>query len=203
MMRKFMAETGRDTPKPWHAFITHMMEEHVSGWGKDWKAIMFWVADRANGAAGDGRWNALSPWWRDAWNEWLKIRLMPRKNSITRDQLANWPIWNNYVLSSDHGIDGALHRAFSNTDTRAHMKAIREQGYVTFRDFMYPNGGFMGQHDLYNSITVSLSVHDSEQVVPQWACGVLLRMIRALWSNASRKWLLTTHLTAQAPCTNW
>ena len=203
LMRKFMSEVGRETAKPWHAFIIPMIEEHVGGWGKDWKTLMFWNADRTQSAEGNGRWKALSPWWRDAWNEWLKLRLMPRKNSITRDQLAGWPIWNNHVLSSNHGINGALHRAFSNTDTRAHMKAIREQGFVTFRDFMYPNGGFMCRQDLYNSITVSLSVHESDHVVPQWACGVLLRTISALWNNATRKWLLTTHSTAQVPSTNW
>ena len=203
MLRRFIADVADGKTKPWHTYITAMLEEHVEGWGKDWSAMLFWGGDRNQGAAESSQWSAISPWWRDAWHEWLRLRLKPQRNSVTRAQLRCWPVWNNYILASEHGITTALYRSFSNTDTRAHMKAIRQQGFVTFNDFMHPNGNFMSQHDLYNAITVSSSVNESEHVVPQWACGVLLRRITALWSNATRRWLLTTHATEQDLTSNW
>ena len=203
MIKRFIEEQESGITKPWHVLATQMTQEYLQGWCNDWTGILLWNGDQKLGDFANGQGDALSPWWRDAWKEWLQLRCEPERNSIPRAQLLDWPLWNNRVLSKGHGINNVLYRSFTNSDTRAHMKTIRLQGFKTFKDFMLPNGSIMNGSALYTAVTVSLSVHQSDQVVPQHACDTLSRIIRALWANACKNWLKETSQQQQHQRVNW
>ena len=189
LIRTFLTEKNNKINKPWHTIATQMLEEHTSNWCKDWSGILFWDGLWKQGEPGPGRWPALSPWWCDAWQEWIKLKLTPRRNSIPLCYLADWPIWNNRVLAKNHGIDHTLHRAFTNSNTRAHMRTIRGQGLLSFRDFITADGQPLSPQQLYTDITVRLSVNNPDLVVPRSACATLIRLVSAMWHNGKRLWL--------------
>ena len=163
--------------------------EHLKGWGKDWSTILFWKGEQREGEFGIGKWEALSPWWRDAWQDWLKLKCTPARNTLTHNHLLQWPVWNNRILSHNHGLTTTLRAAFSNSTTNAHMRTIRQLGLTTFNDFIHADGHIMNGMELYTDVTVRASVYNIEHVVPLRACATLSKLIKTLWSNAHRKWV--------------
>ena len=203
MLRSFLADNDKGLYKPWHTFITHMLSEHMQGWCGHWRDILWWNGVQKQGDFAIGRWDALSPWWRDAWQEWLKLRCTPDKNSFSRTQLRRWPVWNNRLLATSHGTHSVLYRVFTNSTTRANMRTFRQQGFLTFQDFMYGNGTIMNSHDLYTAITVRLSVSDPDEVIPLKSCAILSRILKALWANTTKNWLRFSAHPASNNCTKW
>ena len=203
LLRNFISETDKGLQKPWHTFVKHMLNEHLYQWGNKWTDIYFWHGVQGQGEFGVGNWGAVAPWWRDVWREWLKLRLVPRRNSLSRAQLMTWPVWNNRLLARQHGLQSTLRLACVNTTTRGHMNAIRTAGFLTFGDFMNPNGATMTPEQLYTAVTVSLSVHQSEHIVPRSACRTLIRLIKALWENAIRKWMQSPSSADQPSDIEW
>ena len=199
LLKSFITDKDKRLEKPWHIFATHMIRQHTNGWSKDWHGIEFWHGTQNHGEFGIGDWSALSPWWRDAWCEWLKLDLHPQRNSINKEVLKTWPIWNNRVLARGHGLQSTLRQTFTNSTTRSHMTAIRKEGFMAFGDFMNDDGSIMTPDQLYTAITVCRSVNNSNHVVPRTACALLLRHVNALWANVVNKWLL---LSAHAPDNN-
>ena len=192
LLRSFITENQNGRHKPWHTFIRHMLKEHLHTWGKRWKDIYFWQGEQRQGEFGIGNWGAVAPWWRDAWQEWLKLRLQPRRNSLNREQLTKWPVWNNRILAHEHGLNTTLRLACVNNTTRGHLNAIRMEGFTTFSDFMNDDGSLLTSDQLYTSVTVCMSVHETQHIVPRSACATTMRLINALWSNTLRKWLQTS-----------
>ena len=192
LLKSFLLDHEKGITKPWHAFVTNMLCEHMSGWGQRWNDILLWDGDQPQGDSSAGQWSALSPWWRETWQLWLNLRCRPDKHSFSRRQLMDWPVWNNRLLSANHGINNALHRAFSNSSTRSQMHEIRKMGFTKFRDFMHSNGVIMDGHSLYTTVTVSLSVNASDVIVTQNACASLSRILTALWANTTKNWLRLT-----------
>ena len=45
IIRNFMNDRARNVVKPWHAFITHMLEEHMKDWCSSWSDITLWHID--------------------------------------------------------------------------------------------------------------------------------------------------------------
>ena len=203
MIRSFLKDRARNIVKPWHAFITHMLEDHMYSWGKSWKDILWWQGDDQQMQNTVGNWSAVSPWWKEAWQEWLRLKCRPRALSIPRNHLKKWPVWNNRILKAQHGIPNTLHLSFSNTDTRSIMGIIRKLGFTAFEDFMHSNGTIMSEEEFYTTVTVHLSVINAEEIVPRWACGRLIRIIAALWANTTRKWLLSSSNTPNIHMTTW
>ena len=203
MIKRFLNEKAKHTPKPWHVFMTHMLEEHLHSWGKHWSDILWWHTDTHQPSSQLGNWNALSPWWREAWSEWLKLKCQPRPQSMSRHQLKRWPIWHNRILKTGHGINGTLHYSFTNTNTRMIMSSIRKLGFISFEDFMQPNGTIMNGDELYTTVTVHASVINDEVIVPRWACDTLSRTVASIWANATRKWLSLSHSTPPADTMWW
>ena len=203
LLRSFLSDHAKGKRKPWHTFITHMLMEHMHNWSDKWEDIVLWKGEQKQGDFGIGQWDALSPWWREAWQEWLKLRCYPDTNSFTRYQLRRWPVWNNRLLEKNHGINSVLYRAFTNSGTRAHMKEIRTLGFLTFSDFMNDDGAIMNGRSLYTAVTVRLSVHDSDHIVPQHACDSLCRVICALWANTKKNWLRQSAHSPQQNGTKW
>ena len=202
IIKNFLSDKAKNITKPWHAFITHMLEEHLSSWGKSWADILLWQTEDAEGQLILGNWNALTPWWRDAWAEWLKLECRPLKSSIPRTHLRKWLVWHNRILRSDHGLQSTLHRSFSNSTTRAIMSTIRSQGFLSFEDFMTNNGAVMSADELYSTVTVHLSVNNIDTIVPLWACRKLINIITALWTITLRNWLLQSSATPNAYITS-
>ena len=192
LIRGFINDMNNDMVKPWQTFIIHMLKEHMAGWCEDWSGVLFWKGEQKQGEFGVGDWNAVSPWWQDAWKEWLRLKCTPKENSLDEDQLASWPIWNNRILAENHGIKSPLYSAFKNASTRAQMAAIRKLGFTTFRCFRRANGNLMTGNELYTRVTVSASVHGVDSVITNRVCKLLIRYVTAMWANASRKWLRHT-----------
>ena len=203
MIRQFLHERSANINKPWHTFICHMLEEHMKSWGRTWNDILTWKGNDHHSQSRIGNWEAISPWWRDAWRLWIRLDLKPRKHSIPLNELTRWPIWHNRILEVNHGIHTTLHRFFSNTDTRAIMTEIRNMGFISFADFMSHNGAIMHGDELYTLTTVYLSVHDRDYIIPRWACTRLTKIVQALWANATRQWLLTSSNMEPAHNTRW
>ena len=199
ILRRFIADKNQEVTKPWHTFALHMMNKLTNEWGEDWNTILYWHGPQRQGDAGVGDWHMLSPWWRDAWDVWLKLQCRPARNSIHINTLKRWPVWNNRILARDHGIDSPLRTAFSNSTTRAHMATIRKEGFTSFRHFIRDDGMMMSGEELYIAVTVSTSVNGTESVVPRSACATLMRTINALWTNTKNKWQLHSSTT---PTTN-
>ena len=183
-------ENGRQ--KPWHTFIKHMLQEHLQNWGNKWNDIYFWHGEHRQNDTGAGNWSAVTPWWRNVWHEWLKLRLTPRRNTLSKTHLLTWPVWNNRILAKHHGLTSTLRLACANATTRAHMNAIRTAGFLTFGDFTNTDGTMMSPDQLYTSVTVYLSVHQIDHIVPRSACRTLMRLINALWANTTRTWMHNT-----------
>ena len=190
IIRNFLNDRARNVLKPWHAFITHMLEERMKDWCSSWSDITLWHIDDHHTSSNLGNWNALSPWWREAWKEWLNLKCRPRKHSIPRDILRKWPVWANRILKVNHGLQTTLFRSFTNTSTRAIMSSIRKLGFIRFDNFMNSNGSIMSTDQLYTAITVNSSVLNPDIEVPLWACRKLIKKIDALWANTTRQWLL-------------
>ena len=203
MIRNFIRDRQKNITKPWHAFITHMLEEHMESWCTSWEHITLWNCPTSHNQSQTGNWHALSPWWRDTWRQWLHLGCLPRKNSTPRHILKRWPIWNNRILASSHGISTTLHQSFTNSHTRTHMSNIRKLGFRSFQDFMHDDHSIMTGTELYETVTVHLSVLNTDQVIPRWACNDLIRTVRALWANTTRKWLLTTSNPNPPDTTDW
>ena len=203
LLRSFMVDIENRSPKPWHTFIKVMLCEHMKGWCRNWRDILVWKGEQKQGDFAIGQWAALSPWWREAWQEWLKLRCTPSRNSFSRAELRRWPVWNNRLLASNHGVDKVLYRIFSNSVTRAHMREFRQQGFLCFQDFLNNNGTVMSGHQLYTAVTVRLSVSSSDHIIPISACTTLSRMINALWSNTTKNWLAYSSHTPQHRKTKW
>ena len=204
MIKSFMNDQELDATKPWHTFVKHMLAELLAQWGGQWQHIFMWEGLKARGDAAIGDWNALSPWWRDAWQEWLKLGCTPIQHSIPRPRLTRWPVWNNRILAHGHGLRSSLRLAFSNSSTRTHMATIRRAGFTTFRDFTGIDGTIITGEQLYSLVTVHSSVHEVDHVVPRWACDTLIRHIKALWANVLHKWLrLSTQTQQQHHTTQW
>ena len=181
-----------------------MLTEFLAEWGGQWQHILMWDGLQTQGDAAIGDWNALSPWWRDAWQEWLKLGCKPIQHSIPRPRLTTWPVWNNRILAHGHGLRSSLRHAFSNSGTRLHMATIRRAGFTSFSDFSRNDGTIMNGDELYSRVTVHLSVHEVDHIVPRWACNTLIRHIKALWVNALHKWLcLSTQTQQQHHTTQW
>ena len=166
-----------------------MLRLHTKEWCEDWDGIYYWSGTQTQGKFCIGDWKAMSPWWRDVWNEWVKLNCRPKKNSVTLHTLRRWPVWNNRILAHNHGIQSTLRSAFANSTTRAHMTTIRREGFVSFRHFMKEDGQLMSGEDLYTAVTVCTSVNGTDHVVPRSACNTLMRLITALWRNSTNKWL--------------
>ena len=175
----------------------------MSSWGKTWRDILWWHTDDHQSSTQIGNWNALSPWWRDAWRDWLRLKCTPRPQSIPSHQLRKWPIWHNRILKTGHGINGTLHHSFTNTNTRAIMTSIQKLGFTSFEDFMHPNGTIMNGDELYTTITVHASVLNDDVIVPRWACDTLSRIVASLWANASRKWRSQSYPTSPTNDSEW
>ena len=204
MIRSFIKDKENGVKKPWHTFIPHMLKEFTAEWGGEWHHMLHWDRNQQQGDVSVGNWNAIATWWRDAWKEWLKLRCLPIRNSIPRTHLRRWPIWNNRTLAKGHGIASALRNAFTNSTTRAYMTTIRKMGFITFSDFMHDDGNLLTGEELYTTLTVHLTVHNVEHVVPQRVCNLLMRVITALWGNAERMWInLTTQSQHQSPINQW
>ena len=203
LLRAFLKDSSQGKHRPWHTFIPHMLNEHMRDWGTNWRSILFWNGTQVNGDFSIGKWGALSPWWREAWQLWIKLRCSPKKNSFDRRELLRWPVWNNRLLMTHHGVNTALYRAFLNTETRAHMRAVRLQGFLTFNDFANPNGSIMSGQELYTAVTVRLSVNDSDHIVPISACESLSRMITAMWANTTKNWLTQSSHPSQHNTNTW
>ena len=203
ILKKFIADRNQNITKPWHTFAVHMITEHTRGWGNDWNAIYFWHGAQQQAESGIGNWRAMSPWWRDAWNIWLRLRCRPAKNTIPRDTLSRWPVWNNRIMVSNHGLTTTLRLAFSNSTTRAHMNAIRKEGFTSFRHFMRDDGTMMSGNELYTAVTVSSSVNGTDYIVPRSACITLMRIIAAMWTNALNNWLLQSSTAPTNNFTTW
>ena len=92
MIRNLLNDDAKNVTKPWHAFITHMLEEHMEGWCTSWRDISLWHLGDNRTHSNTGNWNALTPWWRQAWTEWLTLNCRPRKKSIPRTTLMKWPV---------------------------------------------------------------------------------------------------------------
>ena len=203
MIRNLLNDEARNVTKPWHAFIVHMLEEHMQGWCSSWKDITLWNIGDNHSQSGTGNWNALTPWWRQAWTEWLKLDCRPQKKSIPRATLMRWPVWQNRILKTNHGLSTTLHYNYSNTNTRTTMSDIRKLGFIKFEDFMNNNGVMMNQEQFYTTVTVHNSVHNPDIAIPQWACTTLIRHVTALWSNASRHWIRPVCNTSRTNATQW
>ena len=203
LLKNFLTDRYKNVTNPWHTFAIHMIRRHTQGWCKDWEGITMWHGVQKLGEFGIGDWNALSPWWRDAWSEWLKLELVPARNSIPRQRLTNWPVWNNRILAREHGIQSTLRQYFTNSTTRAHMSVIRKEGFLTFADFLNQNGSVMSGDDLYTALTVCRSVNGTEHVVPRPICTKLMRVINALWTNTTNKWLLNVAHPSQENHIRW
>ena len=203
LIRSFLNDRDRGITKPWHTFVTHMLREHMKHWSEEWRDILLWHDHQNGDEPGMGDWSAISPWWRDAWREWIRLECTPPRNSILRTDLCKWPIWNNRILATNHGIPSTLHRIFSNSTTRSYMSTIRKYGFHTFRDCMNPNGSLMSDEDFYNSVTVHASVTNDDVIVPRQACRTLMRIVRALWSNTLRQWLLSTSTSPRQIQPRW
>ena len=203
LMRSFMNDKRSHRMKPWHTFVTHMINAHTKGWSRGWSGMCFWKGLYQQEGTGLGKWEEMTPWWRDAWNEWLKLDCQPQRNSITLTQLSQWPVWNNRILTKDHGLDTTLRASFTNSSTRAHMDAIRKAGFIEFKDFINSNGAIMNGTELYTTVTVTMSVNGDEHIVPQQACNSLMRKVRALWENATRRWSRTTPATPHDNNITW
>ena len=147
---------------------------------------MFWKGEPKHGEFSVGDWNAVSPWWRDAWKEWLNLRCVPKPNSLRIEQIADWPIWNNHILVRNHGITTPLYNAFMNSHTRAQMSAIRKLGFNTFKCFRGEDGALLSGEELYTRATVSASVHGVDAIISRRACTLLARVIKALWANTKK-----------------
>ena len=199
MLRSFIRDTDRSIYKPWHCFVKHMLNEHLNGWCKGWQGVMFWKGTQKQGEFGVGRWEAVSPWWREAWHEWIKLDCTLDRNSISDTDLGRWPIWNNRLLAKGHGLEKVLRLHFTNSTTRAHMNQIRKLGFLHFEDFMNYDGNLMKGSELYTAVTVSLSVHGSDYIVPRSACSTLMRAVRALYENALLRWTKTEDITQHQP----
>ena len=202
-MKRFMKERHLNTPKLWHTFINHMIIEHLHEWSQDWESMFYWNGTQRKGDFSAGNWDAISPWWKDVWREWLLLECAPKRNSIPRAILQCWPIWNNRILCRHHGLQTSLYRAFPNSTANAHMKAIRAVGMTTFKDFINMNGSLMSGEELYTAATVRLSVHGAEHFVPRRACDTLMRYVTELWTNAERKWLKQSAATSEDNRREW
>ena len=203
ILRRFMADRNQNITKPWHTFAIHMLNNLMSEWGEDWNTIYYWHGTQRHGEGGGADWHAVSPWWRDVWDVWLKLQCKPARNSIPRNILTQWPVWNNRILAVDHGINSPLRTAFSNSNTRAHMNTIRKEGFTSFRHFMRENGSIMSGEELYSAVTVSTSVNGTETVVPRSSCASLIRMINALWTNATKNWMRQSSTTPTCNYIKW
>ena len=203
LFKSYMIDKEKRITKPWHTFMPYMLMEHMSTWCDKWEDMYYWEGSHKHGEFALGRWEAIAPWWRDAWQEWLRLGLQPPRNSLRRSQLLQWPIWNNRILAQGHGLNGTLHRSFTNSTTKSHMAIIRRIGFTTFGSFMNQNGALMTAEKLYSAVTVSSSVHDVDHIVPQSACMALIRRITALWANVIRKWHLQSAHTPQQVTTVW
>ena len=203
-MKRFITDRKNGQAKPWHTFIGHMTRMHTHEWGNDRDDMFYWKGTQKQGEFGLGNWDEISAWWRDVWKEWMLLDCRPARNSVLRTTLYRWPIWNNRILASDHGLHTTLYHSFTNSTTRAHMNTIRSLGFTAFKDYMHPNGTMMSASDLYTAVTVRSSVYDVVHVVPQTACASLLRKVNALWLNTERKWLhLSSAQTANNNITWW
>ena len=189
LLRGFINDRNKNITKPWHTFAIHMLRLHVKEWCEDWDGIYYWSGTQTQSEFGIGNWNALSPWWRDVWSEWVKLDCQPKRNTVSLPTLRGWPVWNNRILAANHGIQSTLRRSFINSTTRTHMDAIRKEGFKSFKHFMRTDGAIMSGEELYTSVTVSLSVNDRDHIVPRYACNKLIRLITALWKNATTYWL--------------
>ena len=203
LLRSFMRDSENGTHKPWHTFIKYMLCEHMQGWCRNWKDILMWKGVQKQGDFAIGRWDAISPWWREAWQEWLKLNCTPARNSFSRSALQRWPVWNNRLLARNHGVNTALYKVYTNSTTRSHMREFRQQGFLEFRDFMNSNGTIMSGQQLYTSVTVHLSVNDSEHVILLSACVSLSRFLNALWRNTMKNWLKLSAHTSHHDKTKW
>ena len=160
---------------------------------------MWWRGTQKSGDFAIGNWDALSPWWREAWQEWLRMRCSPPPNSLSRAQLYRWPVWNNRILAQNHGVSNVLYRIYTNSTTSAHMREFRLQDFLTFEDFKNHNGTIMSARQLYDAVMVRQSVNASDHIIPLSACDSLSRVIQAMWSNTTKNWL---HLSAHTPHIN-
>ena len=203
LLRSIIVDNDNGVHKPWHTFIKVMLKEHMDGWSEKWQDIVYWNGTQKQGDFAVGRWDALSPWWRETWQEWLKLKCTPDRHSFSRSQLRGWPVWNNRLLASNHGIDSVLYRAFSNSATRTHMRTFRTHGFLRFQDFMGDNDAIMSGHQLYTAITVTLSVHGSDHIIPLGACEALSRLLQAVWSNTTKNWLRQSAHNPQRSTTKW
>ena len=204
LIKRFLEDKAKGLEKPWHTFAPAMLGEHVNGWCKNWQGIFFWRGNHKHGGFGLGNWAAVSPWWRDAWQIWLDLKCTPSPNSLSRQQLLKWPVWNNRIMTTKHGLKSTLHGAFTNSETRTHMTVIRRQGFLNFEDFIQDNGALLSIDDLYNKLLICLSVNQEEHIIPRSACATLMRLLSALWSNTVKKWERTSsHQTPQRNIAWW
>ena len=203
LLRRFLNDKANGRDKPWHTFASHMVEEHLNSWCKNWQGILFWRGSPKQGGFGLGDWRAVSPWWRDAWSTWLNLRCTPARKSQSRSQLTEWPVWNNRLLMTKHGLDTTLAGTFSNSDTRVHMAVIRSQGFLNFEDFLNDNGTLLTAEDLYNKVLICLSVNNVDHIVPRSACHSLMKYIAALWRNTVRRWERESSIQTPQRTTEW
>ena len=203
MVKAFLVDEGKGVTKPWHTYIRVMLRKHLQNWGKSWRDILWWNGTQKEGEFSIGNWEALSPWWREAWKEWLKLRCTPQRNSFSRNELRTWPIWNNRVLAINHGTNDVLYRTFTNSSTRAHMSEIRRLGFLCFDDFIGNDDTVMNGAELHTAVTVRASVYDATHVVPQPACESLCRIVQALWSNVLKNWLRLSAYHSPHNTTRW
>ena len=190
MLRNLINEKRRGITKPWHTFMTKATLEGLSGWATRWTDILLWPPTRPNSSLTIGNWNTLHPWWQSVWATWMKQKWRPHPNSLPREELIRWPIWNNAILAFDHGLSRPLWKMSPHPATQQHYATLRSLSFLTFADFMRGDNIMTGSqlHHLTKQRSTHLLATNTNPSIPLRTCTNITNNVRKLWLHTLTKW---------------
>ena len=199
IIRDVIKRNEQSTPT-WTCVMWHMCNKAMTAWAKRPEHIQFWKDAGIRLGIKENRLNDLTPWWQDAWMEWLQLNLRPKPNALAKTHLATWPIWNNRILANNHGLNTTLRRTANGSSSTNNYRRLRALGFLTFRDFMNNNLTFLTATALRNRVKQRmLRFPTTYNTIPQRTCTAIINRITTLWHHVIIKWARDPNTNIRTP----
>ena len=172
----------------------NMCSEAQQGWANEASDVRFWKASGGKLGFRGNTWDNLTPWWHNAWVEWLRLGWTPKQNSVDLQQLKRWPVWNNRILAENHGMHSTLRRSANANSTPENYRRFRALGFLTFDDFIDSTNNVLQPIALYNRVKQRIDCAPVTFTdMSKRACTAMSNRVSTMWIAAKNKWLADTN----------